>query len=136
MALQIRKPSTAFSLQPTGKNSGRVEDKDYLAWIRTLPCAVTGVRPVDAAHISYADNRYGKLGRAKGTKEDDRWAIPLSQNSHREQHSMGERRYWEVIGLDPCIIAMSLWAAYPDDDKARLILEHSVRQAQQKRRNG
>jgi hypothetical protein len=132
MALQIRRPPTAFSQQPTGKKSGRIEDKDYLEWIRSLPCAITGTYPVEAAHISYPESRYGKLGRAKGTKEDDKWAIPLSNSTHRDQHSMGERRYWEMIGIDPCIIAMALYAAYPDEEKAKLILEHSYRQAKKK----
>lgn len=135
MALQIRKPSTAFSLQPTGKNSGRIEDKDYLTWIRQFPCAVSGMSPVEAAHVSFAAPQYGKLGRGLGRKETDYWALPLSPEQHRLQHSMGEQKYWQLTGVDPCVVALALRAAYHDgnDERARLILEHSMRQAKQKR---
>lgn len=138
MALQIRKPRTAFSLQPTGKKSGRIEDKDYLAWIRTLPCAVSGIFPVEAAHVSFPAPQYGKLGRGMSRKETDYWALPLSADQHRAQHSMGERKYWELIGVDPCVVALALRAAYHDDDeeRARMVLEHSMRQAQANRRKG
>jgi hypothetical protein len=131
MAFQFPKPATAFSQQPTGKKSGRIEDKPYLEWIRSLPCVITGTYPVEAAHISFAEPKYGKLGRGKGTKEDDKWAIPMAHASHMRSHDLGERRYWEMIGIDPCIIAMALYAAYPDEEKARLILEHSRNQARQ-----
>jgi hypothetical protein len=91
------------------------------------------MRPVDASHISYAEPKYGKLGRGKGSKEDDKWALPIGHAEHMQSHDVGERRYWEMTGLDPCIIAMALWAAYPDEEKALLILEHSYRQAKQRR---
>jgi hypothetical protein len=132
MAFQIPRPPTAFSQQPTGKKSGRIEDKDYLSYIRSLPCAVTGRYPVEAAHVNYAEPKYGKTGRGKGTKSSDHWAVPLHPDQHRIQHQGNEQAYWQSVGLDPCIIAMALYAAYPDEEKARLILEHSYRQAKKK----
>lgn len=122
MALAIRKAPTAFSLQPTGKNSKPVKDKPYLEWLHELPCIVTGKTPVEAAHISYAAPEYGKLGRGKSQKESDRWAVPLHAEQHRRQHSMNEREYWQSVGINPCIVALSLHAICPDTQRALLII--------------
>ena len=102
----------AFQQQPTGKLSRRVENKSYLDWIRELPCIVTGVFGVDAAHISFPDPKYGKLGRGKSAKESDRWAIPLSPEEHRRQHGMNEQAYWRDVGIDPCVVAMALYGVF------------------------
>lgn len=121
---QIARPSTAFSEQPTGKSSKRVKDGDYLDFIRSLPCLVTRKEGVEAAHVSYAVPEYGKLGRGKGTKESDRWAVPLSPDEHRKQHTGDEREYWRSVGIDPCITAALLYAAYPSREKALLVINH------------
>ncbi len=114
MALAIRRPDTAFGNQPTGKKSKPVKDKDYLSYLHSLPCIVSGKSPVEAAHISYPEPRYGKLGRGMSTKEGDRWAVPLHPDEHRRQHTMNERAYWRSVGIDPCILALALHAACPD----------------------
>ena len=67
----------AFTRQPTGKASKRDEKPAYLDFIRSLPCIVTRRDPVEAAHVSYPEPRAGKLGRGKGAKESDCWAVPL-----------------------------------------------------------
>lgn len=107
-------PKQGFDLQPTGKKSKPVKDKDYLSYLHDLPCIVSGKTPVQAAHISYADPKYGKLGRGKGTKESDCWAVPLHSTEHDRQHSMNERVYWRLVGIDPCIVALALHYACPD----------------------
>lgn len=127
MALQIRRPPTAFSQQPTGKISKRVEDKNYLDFIRQLPCIVTGTYGVEAAHISFPMAKYGKLGRGKGSKENDAWTVPLSPEEHRRQHSMAETAYWDSVGIDPCIVAMSLYMAYPNIELAELVIRNIER---------
>jgi hypothetical protein len=125
MARVARHPE-AFTLQPTGKQVSRRErDESYLDFVRSLPCIVTRrTEGVEAAHISYQEPKYGKLGRAKSTKESDRWAIPLCSEEHRRQHSMGERAYWNSVGIDPCIVAMSLYAAFPSEPRAILVISH------------
>lgn len=117
----------AFSNQPTGKASKRIKDKPYLEWIHELPCIVTGRLGVEAAHISYPEPRYGKLGRGLGAKESDRWCIPLSPAEHRNQHSMGERAYWAAHGIDPCVVALALSAAYPDTGRALIVIRNIER---------
>lgn len=127
MAGQVRKLATAFSLQPTGKQYKRVEKPAYLDFIRSLPCLVTRREGVEAAHVSFADPRAGKLGRGKGSKESDQWAVPLSPEEHRRQHSMSEREYWQSVGIDPIQTAAFLHSAYPHRERALLIINNIVR---------
>lgn len=125
MAYALRKQG--FDLQPTGKKSAPKKDKDYLSWLHELPCIVTGRRPVEAAHISYAEPRYGKFGRGKATKESDLWAVPLCPDEHRRQHGMNEREFWRSVGIDPCVVALALYAAFPDIERAELIIRNIER---------
>lgn len=127
MALQIVKAPTAFTLQPTGKTSKREKDAKYLDFIRSLPCIVTRKEPAEAAHVSYPEPRAGKLGRGKGAKESDCWAVPLHADEHRRQHSMGEREYWKSVRIDPCVIAAFLYAAYPNRERALLVINNVER---------
>lgn len=117
----------AFKRQPTGKASKRVEKPAYLDFIRSLPCIVTRREPVEAAHVSFAAPQYGKLGRGKGSKESDQWAVPLHPDEHRKQHSMNEQAYWQSVGIDPCIVAALLWASYPNRDRALLVINNIQR---------
>lgn len=127
MAFRLPRHSEAFSRQPTGKQSKRVEKPAYLDFIRSLPCIVTRREPVDAAHVSYAEPRAGKLGRGKASKESDCWAVPLHPDEHRRQHGMDEREYWASVGIDPVPIAAFLHAAYPNRERALLIINNIVR---------
>ena len=125
MAFALRKQG--FDQQPTGKKSKPVKDKDYLSFLHNLPCIVTGRTPVEAAHISYAEPKYGKLGRGKASKESDLWAVPLHKSEHDRQHSMNERAYWRSVGIDPCVVALSLYVACPDVERGELIIRNIER---------
>lgn len=96
------------------KSTKPVKRKGYLSWLHELPCVVTGTMPVEAAHISTQNLSYGHLGRAKGTKASDRWALPLSPSEHRKQHAGNETLYWQMRGIDPYIVALSLYGLYCD----------------------
>lgn len=117
----------AFTLAPTGKASKPVKDRAYLDFIRSLPCVVTGRRPVQAAHVSYPNPALGKLGRGKSAKESDRWAVPLCPEEHARQHSMSEEAYWRSVGIDPCVTALALHGAYPNETLALLIVRNASR---------
>jgi hypothetical protein len=81
------------------KRRGPDRSQDYLAWIRTLPCAVCsrvsgGATLVEAAHTNV-------LGpRGLGQKTTDFSAIPLCSGHHRENpdsyHRLGERWFAQV----------------------------------------
>lgn len=71
-------------------------NRNYLAWIRTLPCVVCGsMRSVEASHT-------GPHGL--GQKSSDYSAIPLCHKHHRtgndSYHRLGPRRFAAVHNLD------------------------------------
>ncbi len=127
MAFQLPRNPEAFSRQPTGKISKRIEDKNYLDFVRSLPCIITGVYGVEAAHISLPSPQYGKLGRGLGRKESDRWTLPLSQESHRRQHEIGEEKFWDEVGINPFVVALSLYGVYPNEELALLVIRNIER---------
>lgn len=122
MMARIAVQPEAFSAQRAGKPAKRAKEPKYLDWIRTLPCVVTGRYGVQAAHVSFDAPEYGKLGRGKGQKEDDRWALPLNPEHHRRQHEMAEKEFWRLVGIDPCRVALALHGAFPSTELALVIL--------------
>lgn len=109
MAFEIRKSAPiAFPKRKPAKS------KDYLSFLHSLPCVVTGATTVQAAHVSFAAPRYGHYGRGRGTKAPDRFALPLSPEEHARQHSMNEAAYWASVGINPHILAMTLWGLFTD----------------------
>ena len=127
MAARIANLSTAFSIAPSkGQKRPRKEDDAHLRWLRTLPCVITGTRPVEAAHIRFGDPVYGKRETGRGEKPSDMWALPLAARLHREQHDMSERLFWLKYGIDPLKIALSLHACSGDDEQATVILREAA----------
>jgi hypothetical protein len=56
--------------------------KKYLAWVRTLPCAMTGRQPAGQVHHLIGIGHMGGMG----TKAPD-WAVmPLTAEAHAEMH--------------------------------------------------
>jgi hypothetical protein len=71
-------------------------NREYLVWIRTLPCAVCGgTLGIEASHT-------GPPGLSQ--KSSDYSAIPLCQKHHRtgsdSYHKLGPRKFSEVHSLD------------------------------------
>ena len=92
-----------------------VKAKSYLAWLHDLPCVISGRRPVEAAHVNFANPALGAMGRGKGQKASDRWALPLHPDLHRAQHDFGdERRWWELQGINPHQIGLILWGLWKE----------------------
>ena len=110
--MRIARPETAFSLQP--KTAKARKDSGYLSWLHEVPCIVTGTLPVEAAHLSTANPKYGHMGRGKGQKAHDRWALPLSSEQHRIQHMLTENTYWFNEAIDPYETALVLHGLYLD----------------------
>ena len=131
MAYAVPKLASAFSNAPSkGKKRPREHDKGHLAWLSTLPCVITGRRPVHVAHIRYADRTYGKAATGMGEKPSDKWCVPLLAELHlngpNAQHNGNERLFWARYGLDPLRIALSLYVNTGDDEQAAVIIAESV----------
>lgn len=125
---RIAIPDTAFRLSH-GKKRPRVEDMDYLAWVRTLPCLITGRRDfIEAAHVRYGDPAFGKPATGLGTKPDDVWTLPLHREIHAAQHKAGdERTWWAQWRMDPLQTCLALHRVRGDDAAALGILDEARR---------
>lgn len=100
----------------------RQHDEKHLARVRQWPCLVClNDIETEAAHIRYADECRGKRWCGKSEKPDDRWTVPMCGNCHRRQHTMNEREFWELAGIDPLDIAAQLYAA-PDHETGERII--------------
>lgn len=120
---------TAFTLSH-GRKRPRQHQRDHLRWLRTLPCLVTGRRvAIEAAHIRYADLRFGKRETGVGEKPSDMWAVPLHAELHwagkEAQHNASEVEWWRAHGIDPVAAAAALWAASGDDEAAEVIIREA-----------
>lgn len=115
---------------------GRVEDPEYLRWIRTLPCVVCQKRckecrsgypdacigqgecvgvPVQAAHVGL---------RGLRQKCSDREAIPLCNPHHNRgfpesQHTLG-KNFWSHHGIDREEIIRTLNEQYDAEQSVRV----------------
>ncbi len=92
-------------------------DPGYLEGVRTLPCLKCGTDPSEAAHIRFASAAFGKAS-GLGRKPPDKFAVPLCADCHRlskqAQHTMGERQFWDGLGINPLIVAEQLYAQRHD----------------------
>lgn len=87
----------------------RQHDNRHLDFIRSLPCICCGDNTTtEAAHARFASPQWGKRYVGKGEKPDDRWTLPLCGKHHREQHDIGELRFWDKYKIDPIKAALAL----------------------------
>lgn len=122
-AQRIIRPDTAFSVASAKQRRPRVEDKQHLAFIRTLRCCVCGAPGPDPAHIRIASPIHGKRETGGGEKASDKWTVPLCRAHHDEQHHAGnELLWWTSKGIDPFGLALALHHATGDDEIADGIL--------------
>jgi hypothetical protein len=83
----------------------RERDRDHLRFVAAQPCLVCGRTPSDSHHIKFAEQR------TMGRKVSDRFTVPICRLHHRELHRRGnERVWWQKQGIDPLVVAASLWA--------------------------
>ena len=130
MASRIQRPETAFNIRRSrDARYNRSLYPQHLKWTWTLPCLITmSSVNVEAAHIRYSDQSYGKIESGMRRKPDDFWAVPLEHVVHiEEQHAMNERAFWEQYQTDPLSIALALFAVTGNDDDAMEILRMNWR---------
>lgn len=126
MNFRIIRPETAFT---DAKLTPRAIDKSYTAFIHKLPCIIKKTSPVVSAHLSKTDMSFLHLGRAKTSKADDRWQLPLCDELHKEQDSIGEMPMWEKYGIDPhkaCVSIYSFYCAIQDEDAAVTVVTSAI----------
>ena len=93
----------------------RHRDDAHLAFVRDQPCVFRGCpRRSEAAHLRIKCEARGKRETGMQEKPGDQWTTPLCAYHHREgidsQHKIGdERLFWELRGIDPFALALTLW---------------------------
>ncbi len=106
--MNIVAPRSITSPKPR-KRKRPGDDKTHLHNIALLPCMVCGRGPVQVHHLLRVPG--GKRGM--GSRNEDRWAVPLCVNHHRELHADGNEVRW-FTGMNIVAqveIAEKLWAA-------------------------
>jgi len=95
----------------------RVEDKAFLAFLRTQRCCVCGAPPpVQAAHIRMGNLSRGKRPTGIGEKPSDRHSVSLCATCHLDGpealHKVGEELFWRRMGMNPFVFADMLYAEF------------------------
>lgn len=86
----------------------RKRDRDYLKHVREFPCLACGLHHHSIAHhIQYAQG-----GKAMALKTGDEWAVPLCTPCHTSLHSMNERLWWDLKGIDPITWSINRYDSY------------------------
>lgn len=105
----------------------RIKDDAHLDFIRSLPCVSCGDNTAtEAAHLRSGNLRYGKASTGMQEKPSDRWTLPLCSRDHRRQHQGNELEFWANAGINPFVLAMSLYACSGDHDVALEVLRRNV----------
>lgn len=115
-----RAPAKAARPASAKADRGRVREPPYLAFIRRQPCAARALGgcdgPVEAAHVRFSDARAGRRNPGLQVKPSDEYTLPLCASHHRTgpvaQHSMNERAFYALVGVDPVILMSELRQAY------------------------
>lgn len=110
----------------------RQKNEAHLRFVRGLPCIVSGrTDGVEAAHIRYGEPRYAKRPTGMGEKPSDIFCVPLHHEWHRTgpkaQHRSGEREFWKRHSIDPCLVALALWAHSGDQEAGEMIVSAAKR---------
>ena len=122
MGYAIRRHPEAFSLDKSGKDTASFKDERHLAFIRTLPSAVSGVYGCEACHIRTGSAAHNKKATGKAQKPSDCWTVPLTPDEHRDQHSGAEMAFWNRYGINPFTLAADLYAVTGDREAAEQII--------------
>lgn len=109
----------------------RRRDKEHLAAVSELPCAVPGCgkMPVHVAHLRYASAVDGARICGKGEKPDDWRVLPLCPEHHMHgpsaQHAMNEEAFWKEHGINPYAFARALFGLSGRSEQMLFLIEHA-----------
>jgi len=83
--------------KPTKIKRHDIVDIDFMIFVSTFPCIITGIKTVHVHHI------YGRNGKALGEGRNDFKTVPLAPNVHsigeKSYHSMSEDDFVEFYKI-------------------------------------
>lgn len=68
----------------------KYQNRKYLDWLKTQPCAVCNRTPCDPAHQPSPWN-------GMGMKSPDTYCLPLCRECHELEHFEGHTTFWSVV---------------------------------------
>ena len=90
--------------------------KRYLNWLAQQPCAACQAWPVEVAHVSGPISKKTGLTMPRRKGEAFYYAIPLCPGCHRHGkrsiHEVGERAFFESLGVNPHQLVASYFARF------------------------
>jgi hypothetical protein len=108
----LNAPAALYAAQPSGIDKSvlavpapyRYRDREHLRLVAQQPCLICGRKPSDPHHLRHLQPR------ALGRKASDEFTVPLCRIHHRLVHRVGnEAAWWQDAGIDPIMVAQSLW---------------------------
>lgn len=105
--------------QKTGlRQESRIRSYAHKKWVRGFECLIAGkhgcVGIIQAAHVRTGTDGY------MGEKPSDCYVVPLCVAAHTEQHSIGEKSFERVYGVNFLGAAEELWRKSPHRRAAEL----------------
>lgn len=105
----------------------RVKNDRHRQFIKTLPCICCLVEGLelqadDPMHIRSGSQMHGKEPAGGNQTSDDRWCLPGCRPHHDEQHRGAELGFWKRYGIDPFLLALTLWGLTGNYYAAVLVL--------------
>jgi hypothetical protein len=80
--------------------------KEHLRFVAKQACVVCGRKHSDPHHLSFMQPR------ALGRKVSDEYVVPLCRIHHRAVHRVSDEQvWWTQQGIDPVLVARSLWTS-------------------------
>lgn len=106
----------------------RVESESHLEFIRGLACCICLAPPPsggsnDPMHVRASAPFYGKRETGGGERSDDKWTLPGCRRHHDEQHSENEMKFWRRHGIDPHLLALTLFGCSGNAFVAEQVIE-------------
>lgn len=112
------------------QRSPRQKIDSHLDFIRGLPCVGCGNDiETQAAHLRTGDLYYGKRNTGGAEKPSDMWVLPLCGHCHTAQHKGNEMAFWKGLGINPHVLAMSLFVCTGEHETALQVIELQTRRA-------
>jgi len=120
----------------TRQREPRKHDRSYLGFIARLPCVACAVAgranfQVEVMHCKLPIAVHGWRGAGHSEKSDDRKTTPGCAYHHREgpaaQHRIGERQYWDALGICPACLCEALESAYEAGESGIAVIWTAVR---------
>lgn len=100
----------------------RKHDEAHRKFIASLPRLICqDDTTTECAHVAMADLSVAKPVTAMAGKAHDYFTVPLCGYHHRKQHEANERAWWEQHGIDPVKVALALYVASGDFERAEQI---------------